>query len=115
MILAGDIGGTNSRLAFFDVADGQLKIVTESIYPSKEARGLDEIVVKFVKAAGHKADIATFGIAGPVRNGRVETSNLPWVVESKRLADELGLKTSGSSTTLKRTHGAYPCSAKKMS
>lgn len=89
MILAGDIGGTNSRLAFFDVADGQLKIVTESIYPSKEARGLDEIVVKFVKAAGHNADIATFGIAGPVRNGRVETSNLPWVVESKRLAAEL--------------------------
>jgi glucokinase len=89
MILAGDIGGTNSRLAFFDVTDGQLKIVTESIYPSKEARGLDEIVVKFVNAAGHNADIATFGIAGPVRNGRVETSNLPWVVESKRLAAEL--------------------------
>ncbi len=65
MILAGDIGGTNSRLAFFDVADGQLKLVTESIYPSKEARGLDEIVVKFLKAASYKADIATFGIAGP--------------------------------------------------
>ena len=57
MILAGDIGGTNSRLAFFDVADGQLKIVTESIYPSKEARGLDEIVVKFIKAAGHNPDV----------------------------------------------------------
>ena len=90
MILAGDIGGTNSRLAFFEVADGQLKLVTESIYPSKEARGLDEIVMKFLKASSYKADIATFGIAGPVRGGRVETSNLPWVVESKRLSKELG-------------------------
>ena len=45
--------------------------------------------MKFVNAAGHNADIATFGIADPVRNGRVETSNLPWVVESKRLAAEL--------------------------
>ena len=101
MILAGDIGGTNSRLAFFDVADGQLKIVTESIYPSKEARGLDEIVVKFVNAAGHNADIATFGIAGPVRNGRVETSNLPWVVESKRLAAELKTENVSASTALR--------------
>ena len=49
----------------FDVADGQLKIVTESMYPSKEARGLDEIVVKFVNAAGHNADIATFGLLDP--------------------------------------------------
>jgi len=28
----------------------------------------------------------------PVRNGRVETTNLPWVIEAKRLAGELHLK-----------------------
>ena len=90
MILAGDIGGTNSRLAFFDLIDGQLKLVTESVLPSKEARGLDEIVVKFVKAANYKADTAAIGVAGPVRNGRVQTSNLPWIVETSSLARELG-------------------------
>ncbi len=37
-------------------------------------------------------DAACFGVAGPVRNGRVEASNLPWVVESKRLAEELKLE-----------------------
>jgi glucokinase len=37
-------------------------------------------------------DTACFGIAGPVRNGRVEASNLPWIIESKRLADELKIK-----------------------
>jgi len=31
-------------------------------------------------------------VAGPVRNGRVEASNLPWIIESKRLAEELDLK-----------------------
>ena len=35
---------------------------------------------------------ACFGVAGPVRNGRVEASNLPWIIESKRLAEELDLK-----------------------
>ena len=89
MILAGDIGGTHARLAFFDVVDGRFNLVSASIFPSREYAGLDEIVAKFVATANLHADTACFGIAGPVRNGRVEASNLPWIIESKRLADEL--------------------------
>ena len=91
MILAGDIGGTHARLAFFDVADGNFRLASASVFPSREYRGLDEIVTKFVDGTGLRADAACFGIAGPVRNGRVETSNLPWVVERKHLAAELRL------------------------
>jgi len=65
--------------------------VHENVYASKEFRGLDEIVMKFVAETGVRPSIACFGIAGPVRNGRVETSNLPWVVEASRLAQELQL------------------------
>jgi len=92
MILAGDIGGTNTRLAFFDVANGKFRMVSSSVFPSREYSGLDEIVTKFVAAAALRPSVACFGIAGPVRNGRVEASNLPWVIEAKRLADELQLK-----------------------
>jgi glucokinase len=97
MILAGDIGGTHARLSFYrqDGAgeDGKrhFTAVRENVFASKEFRGLDEIVVKFVSESGIRPTIASFGIAGPVRNGRVETSNLPWVVESSRLAQELHL------------------------
>jgi glucokinase len=89
MILAGDIGGTNARLAFFDVLDGQFNQISVSIYPSRQYSGLDEIVAKFVSDSSLRPDRACFGIAGPVRNGRVETSNLPWIVDSERLAAEL--------------------------
>jgi glucokinase len=89
MILAGDIGGTHARLAFFDVVDGRFNLVSASIFPSREYAGLDEIVAKFVSTANVRPDTACFGIAGPVRNGRVEASNLPWVIEASRLADEL--------------------------
>ena len=92
MILAGDIGGTHARLAFFDVVDGRFSLVSASIFPSREYSGLDEIVAKFVDTANLSPDTACFGIAGPVRNGRVEASNLPWIIESKRLADELKIK-----------------------
>lgn len=92
MILAGDIGGTHARLAFFDVTNSRLRLVSASVFPSREYSGLDQIVSKFVQSAHVRTDTACFGVAGPVRSGRVETSNLPWVIESKRLADELQIK-----------------------
>jgi glucokinase len=92
MILAGDVGGTNARLAFFDVMNGHFRMVSASVFPSREFAGLDQIVSKFVETSKLHPDAACFGVPGPVRNGRVETSNLPWVIESTRLADELNLE-----------------------
>ncbi len=96
MILAADIGGTHARLSYYrqdaeprgaqPSGSPRFTAVHEKVYASREFRGLDEIVLKFVSETGVHPDIASFGIAGPVRNGRVETSNFPWVVESSRLA-----------------------------
>jgi len=91
MILAGDIGGTHTRLAFFDVANSQLRPVALSVFTSREFKGLDEIAAAFVNDSNLRPDAACFGVAGPVRDGRVETPNLPWIVESERLAQELHL------------------------
>ena len=66
MILAGDIGGTKSRLAAFETDGNRLKCVVEKIYPSKEHGGLNEIVADFVKTEGIPAHSACFGVAGPV-------------------------------------------------
>src|SRR5438552_7195028 len=74
MILAGDIGGTHARLAFFDVVDGHFSLVSASVFPSREYRGLDKIVTKFVDSSNVRPDAACFGVAGPIRNGRVEAS-----------------------------------------
>ena len=91
MILAGDIGGTNARLAYFQPQNGHLRLVSERTFPSREHSELGEIVVQFLDDSGTHPDAACFGIAGPVRNGRVETSNLPWVIEQSRLAKQIHL------------------------
>jgi hypothetical protein len=91
MILAGDIGGTNARLALFDVKNGRFNLVSSTVFPSRQYSGLDEIVKEFVSKSGAHPAQACFGVAGPVTNGRVEASNLPWIIESRRLADELEL------------------------
>ncbi|PYV64749.1 MAG: glucokinase, partial [Acidobacteria bacterium] len=94
MILAGDIGGTNARLALFDVRNGQFNLVTATIFPSRNYSGLDQIVTEFVTTSGVHPAQACFGVAGPVTNGEVETSNLPWKIQSRRLADELKINTA---------------------
>jgi glucokinase len=91
MILAGDIGGTNARLAYFQPQNGHLRLVSERTFPSREHSELGEIVSQFLDDSGTRPEAACFGIAGPVRNGRVETSNLPWVIEQSRLAKQIHL------------------------
>ena len=91
MILAGDIGGTNARLAYFQPRNGHLQLVSERVFPSREYGELGEIVSTFLKDDATRPEVACFGIAGPVRNGRVEASNLPWVIEQSRLAKQIKL------------------------
>jgi len=90
VILSGDIGGTSTRLALFE-AEVPLRSVAEVRYPSRNYTGLLEIVREFTTAHPHPIQAACFGIAGPIREGRVETPNLPWVIEASQLAAHLGL------------------------
>jgi glucokinase len=89
MILAGDIGGTHTRLALFDGDPHEPLALT--LYASRKYPGLEEIVAAFL--AEHPADLdgACLDVAGPVRNGRVKTTNLPWIVDAREVADTIGL------------------------
>jgi glucokinase len=91
MILAGDIGGTNTRIALFDQDGGRLKLARECIYPSREHDSLDEIVSRFLREGPSGASTACFGIAGPVLDGRASASNLAWIVDAQQLAKETGI------------------------
>src|SRR6266481_9531897 len=95
MILAGDIGGTRTRLAAFETEGSKLKCVIERTYPSQDHGGLAEIVADFVKSEGIPVHTACFGVAGPVRRGRSKISNLPWTIDSRELAQQLRLNSVG--------------------
>jgi glucokinase len=91
MILAGDLGGTNSRLAVFDVRSEQLVQVWTQTYASRAHDGVASIARAALRDAGAEVEGATFGIAGPVHNGRCQATNLPWVVDAAELKAELDL------------------------
>ncbi len=92
MILAGDIGGTNTRLAFFEGTPDRLRPIQIEIFPSPQFAGPAEIVRKFLDMHKQAVEAACFGLPGAVVNGRVETTNLPWVVDSHHMSAELGLE-----------------------
>ena len=91
-VLAGDIGGTKTRLAVFDVHGTRLETVTERSYPSGSYSGLENIVRDFLGATSADCRQACFGIAGPVQGGRVQATNLPWIVEERALAALFGFE-----------------------
>jgi glucokinase len=90
-LLAGDAGGTSTRLAIVEVGGGALEVATTARFESRSHPSLASIVQAFRAAHPRPVARACFGVAGPVVGGRVETPNLPWVVDAAALARELGL------------------------
>ncbi len=79
MILAGDIGGTKTVLALFEVEGEDVREVRSTRYPSSDHGSLEEIVEQFLADdAEPDPEAACFGIAGAVIDGRVRATNLPW-------------------------------------
>ena len=91
MILAGDIGGTSTRLALFESNGGRMTPVAGATFPSASLPGLDEAIDQFINVRQRTIEAACFGIAGPVIGGRAQLPNLRWSVESEALAIHLGL------------------------
>jgi glucokinase len=92
MILAGDVGGTNSRLAFFDGTRSKPRAVAVEVFPSAAHSGLPEIVRKFRLHHHYPVEAACFGVAGPVVQGKSKLPNLPWPeIDAAQLASDLAL------------------------
>ncbi len=105
-VLAGDIGGTNARLAVAEVAGGVPRLAQDRRYPSGDAPGLAPIVRRFLAETGEQVECACFGIAGPVVNGECRTPNLPWTVSARALARDIGIpRTSIINDFVAAAHG----------
>jgi len=92
-ILAGDVGGTNTRLALYEFEGKELHEKVLEVFPSSEYESLYRIVKEFTSTHTQPIGYACLGIAGPIIRGRCETPNLPWVVDARELVGILGLES----------------------
>lgn len=96
VILTGDIGGTHARLALLERrGDGRLAFVREQTFASREEPSLESVLSRFLSGVDHPVSYACMGVAGPVRHGRCEATNLPWIVDAAQLARQLNLAKAG--------------------
>ncbi|MGD8966016.1 MAG: glucokinase [Anaerolineae bacterium] len=93
MLLAGDVGGTKTDLAIFSSDKGPQEPLVESRFVSAAYPGLVAMVRDFLDRVEWEIDRASFGVAGPVIQNRVEVTNLPWTVDAEELCEELGLSS----------------------
>jgi len=98
MILAGDVGGTKVDLALYDFTQGVLRMVRNKKYPAAGYTNLQQIVNLFLEDAEKEGTsrqavvAACFGCPGPVKDGRIRLTNLPWELDARELAKGLGIE-----------------------
>ena len=93
MILTVDVGGTKTALALFDGQGVNFRLVREATLPSREFPTFDGAIARFlVDGPSGPIDAASFGIAGPVVEGRVVTTNLPWTIDERTLEKSIPTK-----------------------
>ena len=95
MILAGDVGGTKVHLALYNFDGGKLKVTREHKYPAHDFASLEDVVNDFLaKDNLNRSDVkgACFGCPGPVRDGRIKLTNLPWALDVRDLAKTLTIE-----------------------
>lgn len=90
-ILAGDVGGTNARLAIVHIEHGAWRISNRQTFPSAEFDGLATIVNRYCDNLGVRPARAGFGVPCPVRDGPCKLANLDWQIDPDRLAADIGI------------------------
>lgn len=106
--LAGDIGGTKTRLALFAPESGVRAPLSEAIFASRDYPSLEALAGEFISRLDTRIEYASFGVAGPVVNGQARITNLPWVMDEAGLADTLHLKSAHLLNDLEAIARAVP-------
>jgi glucokinase len=103
MILAGDIGGTKTNLAYFDREDGRVIPVESRSYSSQQYQSLLDIIAAMQKELPAQITAAAFGVAGPVVEGHSKLTNLGWEVAAEEIREGLKLPHVGLLNDLEAT------------
>jgi len=88
MLIAGDVGGTKTRLAVYE---NEPTPQVEKVYTSDAYEHLEDIVAVFIEETGITVERAVFGMPGPVQDGIAKVTNLPWTVSEQEMQHALGI------------------------
>jgi glucokinase len=92
IVLGGDAGGTKVNLAIFEATATDVKMIKSSSYHSGSFPSVNKILQQFIlENPDYKPEKICLGVAGPVFEGRVTVTNLPWHVDANEIAAATGV------------------------
>jgi glucokinase len=89
-LLAGDVGGTCTRLAVFSSKRGLREPLHHKTYANAQYDDFETIVQVCLAEAGVTVERACLGVGGPVVGGRVTFTNRDWVLDVDELRSTFG-------------------------
>src|SRR5947207_5721975 len=95
MILAGDIGGTNTRLGLFEPVRPRPRQRASRVFATLDFPDLPSMIGAFLQAASidrATIDRACFGVAGPVVGDAARLTHVPWRIDGQAVAKAFGLE-----------------------
>lgn len=97
MVLAGDIGGTNTTLALVATVNGRYEILGRERYDSKQIGSVFEAMERarrtFGKKQWQRIESCCLCAAGPIDGNRGRMSNLSWDIDGELVGRQLGVPT----------------------
>jgi len=108
VLLAGDIGGTKTDLAIYSPEAGPHSPIIQAEVHSADYPSLQALVTDFLKKVKLPVERACFDVAGPVIDGRVKITNLPWMMDEASLTKELNFKSVHLMNDLEAVARAVP-------
>jgi glucokinase len=95
-ILAGDVGGTKTVLAVYQIEQNRsatLKELHKNVFASADYDDFVVLVNDFLQQIRpDSVDNVCLGIAGPIQNQRCEATNLPWIIDAGQLSERYGFE-----------------------
>jgi glucokinase len=92
IVLGGDTGGTKVNLAIFEATATDVKMIKSSTYHSGSFPSVNKILQQFIQEnPDYKPEKICLGVAGPVFEGRVTVTNLPWYIDANEIAAATGI------------------------
>ena len=107
-VRAGDIGGTNTRLALYDVNGSQLEMLAMQSYPSQQYDSPGSVMREFLDTHRHPPQAACLGVAGPVHDQVANITNLPWQISAADIANDFDLGSVSLLNDLEATGWGMP-------
>lgn len=91
IFLAGDIGGTHTRLLLGETRDSGWRSLALADYPSDQFDRFESLLRLFLETEPYRPQAMVLAVAGPIVAQRVRVTNLPWELDAGRLAAEFAI------------------------